>query len=193
MGATKGFVCGVVAGVLLVVAAGCSSSPRGEAPAAFQDEGLEATRAAKVADADSTNLNQFEVFNGDFSRKNILENTSKIYAKDVWFQDSFKVIHGESGFESYLLREADAVGQFKMEWQDVAQDQGNYYFRWRMTLKLKHDKESIPPTVCDGMSMVRFGADGKVLFQHDYYDGVQLLYEKVPILGAEIRWVKSRL
>jgi hypothetical protein len=40
---------------------------------------------------------------------------------------------------------------------------------------------------------LRFGADGKVIFHQDYFDAGAFLYEKILILGREIRWIKSRL
>ena len=100
---------------------------------------------------------------------------------------------GEAPFEAYLLRGSGSVAQFSIDWKDVAESKGDYYFRWVMTLKLKRDGKSKPPTLTCGISQVRFGADGKVVFQQDYYDAGAFLYEKLPILGSEIRYIKKKL
>ena len=80
-----------------------------------------------------------------------------------------------------------------MEWRDVAESHGDYYFRWVMSVKLKREGRHKPPTLTPGISQVRFGADGKVIFQQDYFDAGSFLYEKIPVLGGEIRSIKKRM
>jgi outer membrane murein-binding lipoprotein Lpp len=175
---------------------GCASSPKQD-PIVFTQQALAATDATKMqmhgTPAESEAIARFETFNGDFSAANITNNTSKIYAQDLYFRDPFKEVHGEAPFEAYLLRGPGSVAQFSIDWKDVAESKGDYYFRWVMTLKLKRDSKSQPPTLTCGISEVRFGAEGKVIFQQDYYDAGAFLYEKLPILGGEIRYIKKRM
>jgi hypothetical protein len=91
------------------------------------------------------------------------------------------------------LRGSSAVAQFSMDWQDIAENDGNYYFRWIMSVTLKRDGKNAQPSLTTGISHVRFGADGKVIFHQDYFDGAAFLYEKIPVLGGEIRFIKNRL
>jgi hypothetical protein len=90
------------------------------------------------------------------------------------------------------VRGSEATREFSMEWLDVSEHGGDYYFRWIMSTKLKRlDKKHTNRTT--GISHVRFGKDGKVIFHQDYFDGAVFLYEKIPVLGAEIRYFKRRL
>lgn len=176
--------------------AGCASAPKQD-PIVFTQQALAATDATRMqmhgSPAEGEAIARFETFNGDFSAANITNNTKKVYAADLYFRDPFKEIHDEAPFEAYLLRGSGSVAQFSIDWKDVAESQGDYYFRWVMTLKLKRDGKSKPPTLTCGISQVRFGADGKVIFQQDYYDAGAFLYEKLPILGGEIRYIKKRM
>jgi hypothetical protein len=178
---------------------GCSSTPKRMSPTAFTEHALAATSAASTnfmaggSDASKRAIAQFEKFNGDFTLENITNNTANVYAADVYFRDPFKEIHGEPAFEAYLARSAKAVASYSMDWKDVAEHDGNFYFRWVMTLKLKRDSKNKPPTMTTGMSHVRFGADGKVIFHQDYYDAGEFLYEKIPIMGGIIRHIKKSL
>ena len=162
-------------------------------------EALDATRAAPEnkltvgSPVEQQAIAQFEKFNGDFSVANITNNTANVYASEVYFCDPFKQIHGEAEFQAYLLRSAQAVAEYHMDWKDVASHDGNYYFRWVMTLKLKRDGKNKPATLTTGMSHVRFDKDGKVVFHQDYYDAGAFLYEKVPIMGGVIRHIKKSL
>ena len=44
-----------------------------------------------------------------------------------------------------------------------------------------------------GASHLRFGADGRVVVHRDYWDAAEELYEKLPLVGALVRWLKRRL
>ncbi len=47
-------------------------------------------------------------------------------------------------------------------------------------------------TVIDGMSEIRFRADGRVAEHLDHWDAAEQLYERVPVLGTLIRLVKRK-
>jgi hypothetical protein len=52
---------------------------------------------------------------------------------------------------------------------------------------LKRSPDDLIRTV--GISHVRYDAKGKVIFPQDYRGGV---YEKIPVMGAVIRWIKNK-
>lgn len=191
----------LVAGLALLAAclvSGCATAPDNSA-VAFTRSALAATASAKVAalakdsPAEQAAIARFEAFNSDFSAANITNQTRNVYAADIYFRDPFKQIHGEPEFEAYLLRGSAAVSAFSMEWLDVAESHGDYYFSWIMSVTLKRDGSNAKPSLTTGISHVRFGADGKVIFHQDYFDAGAFLYERIPVLGSEIRFIKKRL
>jgi hypothetical protein len=183
---------------LVSVFSGCASKPETD-PVAFTAQALAATtvdqvgRLEKGSVAEQAAIERFKTYNSDFSEANITNNTKKVYAANVYFRDPFKTIHGEADFEKYLLSGSSAVAQFRMDWKDVAESDGNYYFRWVMSVKLKRDGKNDPPSLTTGISHVRFNKDGLVVFHQDYFDSAAFLYEKIPVLGWEIRFIKNRL
>jgi hypothetical protein len=181
---------------LAAVVAGCASAPKQDS-VAFTRAALAATDQTAPPEHGSADesaaIQQFEKYNGDFSAANITNNTRLVYASDIYFRDPFKTIHGEPSFEAYLLKSSAAVAQFNMEWLDVAASGHDYYFRWIMSVKLKRDKADAPPSLTTGISHVRFDRNGQVIFHQDYFDAAAFLYEKIPILGGEIRLIKKRL
>jgi hypothetical protein len=180
-----------LAGVCFIALSGCMSSPQ-PSPAIFTNKAFAATDAKK-AKASPETIARFKKYNQDLSSVNISNNTKTIYAPDLYFQDPFKELQGEQPFEDYLLRGSAATAQFSLEFKDIGESEGTYYFNWIMTVKLHRDKKKAPPTQTPGISQVRFGADGKVIFQHDFYDAGGFLYEKLPILGGGIRFVKKHM
>jgi hypothetical protein len=43
-----------------------------------------------------------------------------------------------------------------------------------------------------GASHVRFASDGRVAYHRDYWDAAEELYEKLPVVGSLMRWLKTR-
>ena len=181
----------IFAAVAICLLGGCASAPKTD-PVAFTRDALTMTDANKSIVPQSI-IERFRTFNSDFSESNITNETRRIYATDVYFRDPFKEIHSEAKFETYLLRGSSAVAAFSMEWLDVSESHGDYYFRWVMSVTLKRDGKNARPNLTTGISHVRFGPDGKVIFHQDYFDAAAFLYEKIPVLGSEIRFIKKRL
>ena len=48
------------------------------------------------------------------------------------------------------------------------------------------------PWTIRGASHLRFDAQGLVVFHRDYWDAAEELYEKLPVIGALMRWLKKR-
>jgi len=44
-----------------------------------------------------------------------------------------------------------------------------------------------------GVSHLRFDANGKVTYHRDYWDTAEELYERLPVLGVFMRWLKRRV
>ena len=43
-----------------------------------------------------------------------------------------------------------------------------------------------------GASHLRYDAAGLVAFHRDYWDAAEELYEKLPLIGSLMRWLKKR-
>jgi hypothetical protein len=43
-----------------------------------------------------------------------------------------------------------------------------------------------------GCSHLRLDANGRVVFHRDYWDTAEELYEKMPVLGGLMRWLRRR-
>jgi outer membrane murein-binding lipoprotein Lpp len=184
-----------IAPLAICLLAGCSSTPKQD-PLIFTTHALAITDTNKTklsGQAEKTAISRFETFSGDLSASNITNNLNHVYATNIYFRDPFKEIHGLADFEAYLLRDSASVAQYNIDWQDVAGSDGDYYFRWVMAVKLKRDSRHKPPSQTCGISEIRFGADGKVIYEQDYFDAGSFLYERLPILGGEIRFIKKRL
>jgi steroid delta-isomerase len=44
-----------------------------------------------------------------------------------------------------------------------------------------------------GATLLRLGADGRISDHRDYWDAAEELYEKLPLIGALMRWLRRRI
>ncbi len=135
-------------------------------------------------------LAQFRNFYRVFSADTIRTSIRTLYAQDAYFQDGFRAVQGIDNLERYFLSTTEAFEECTFDIQDFAVHEGNYYFRWIMTLVLKRNKDERLQIV--GMSHVRFDDTGKITFHQDYWD-TGIIYEKMPVMGRIVTWIRQRI
>lgn len=128
----------------------------------------------------------YKVFSGDVIRKTIKD----VYAENAYFRDGFREVQGVENLEKYFLSSTETFHECTFDIQDVASHEGNYYYRWVMNLILKRNKDEKLQAV--GMSHVRYDKNGKIIFHQDYWD-TGVIFEKIPVLGPIITWIRNRI
>jgi steroid delta-isomerase len=63
---------------------------------------------------------------------------------------------------------------------------------WDFTFRIKKYKPEILQRI-RGVSHIRFNAEGKVNYHRDYWDAAEELYEKLPLVGGLMRFLKRRV
>ena len=141
--------------------------------------------SAEEKEAVSRFMDFYRVFSSEVIRKGL----RGLYADGAYFRDGFKEVVGIEAMEDYFLKSAEGIQSCTFDIQEMAVHGGNYYFRWVMNLSMKRSPDDPIRTV--GMSHVRYDAKGKVIFHQDYWD-TGAVYEKIPVMGAVIRWIKNK-
>ncbi|GJI87929.1 nuclear transport factor 2 family protein [Duganella hordei] len=113
-----------------------------------------------------------------------------VYATDARFKDPFNDIGGHAAivevFE-HMFVQLDQPRFVVLE-QMVRGEQG--FLTWELHFRLARWPDR--PQVIRGATHVRFNADGQVALHRDYWDAAEELYEKLPVLGALMRYLKRR-
>lgn len=155
------------------------------------------TKAVTATDYDKSGRNEeaiarvLDLF-GDYSAEHIEPLIDETYAETLFFRDGFKEYHTREPLKAYLLHGTEALRSCRFDFPSVAWDQGDYYFRWVMSVSLKRDAEGVSEDVI-GFSHIRFDEAGKVVFQQDYWDPTDVLYSRIPVAGWLINKVHQRL
>ena len=115
---------------------------------------------------------------------------SQIYTDDVWFKDPFNEVQGleqVSHIFTHMFEQVDAP-RFVVTHSVLQDDQA--FLTWDFLFRMRRfsDEEQC----IRGATHVRFASDGRVAYHRDYWDAAEELYEKLPVVGGLMRWLKTR-
>lgn len=130
-----------------------------------------------------------EYFN-NFSMQTV-EDLRELVTEDVYFKDPFNELNSVEGMIHAMKDVFETADDVSFEVLDCVSEGDRAYLKWDFKFKPKKLKAEDPWNVV-GLSEVRF-RDGKVCSHVDYWDAGSGFYEKLPVLGVGIRFVKKRL
>lgn len=121
-----------------------------------------------------------------------LEQLAAIYDAKASFKDPFNEIQGPAQIKKIFEHMFEALNKPKFTiLQCIAQD-NHCFLIWDFTFYFKSTKPDKKQTI-HGASHVIFNEKGMVSYHRDYWDVAEELYEKFPLLGGLLRWIKRRL
>ncbi|WP_409242046.1 nuclear transport factor 2 family protein [Curvibacter microcysteis] len=115
----------------------------------------------------------------------------QFYAADAYFKDPFNEVRGVPAIEAVFSHMFLALHEprFVITNQVVQDEQA--FLSWDFVFRFKGLGGPQVQTV-RGVSHLRLDAQGRIAWHRDYWDVAEELYEKLPGLGALMRWLKRR-
>lgn len=112
------------------------------------------------------------------------------YTQDMRFEDCFHAVDGLQAFKTHCVGLYENVQSIRFDFHDEFVRPGEAMLTW--TMIYAHARlNGGEPIIVEGASLIRF--EDKISFHKDYFDGGQLLYEQVPVLGRVIQGLKKRV
>lgn len=192
------FFAGVVALPLLAMLtlAGCAvfqpSSPMNDAPIHDFNAALAQPAPSTSGDAEKRGVEAWKALLSHLTESNIRNRAGQVYAKDVFFNDTLKTLRSGQAVEDYLLETAKMLDHGAVEYRDAVRSaDGSWYVRWEMVYQGKKLAGGRPIRTI-GMSQLRFDAEGRVVLHQDFWDASRGIFEHVPFVGPQVRWIKGR-
>jgi len=115
----------------------------------------------------------------------------KFYASNAYFKDPFNEVRGLPPMEAIFSHMFVAMHapRFVVTGQVL---QGNQAFlTWDFHFAFRSFQPQTQRLIA-GTTHLVFDGDGKVAIHRDYWDVAEELYEKLPLLGGLMRWLKRR-
>lgn len=116
---------------------------------------------------------------------------SQFYAGDAHFKDPFNEVRGVAAIEGIFAHMFQSVHEPRFVVTQRVLQGDECFLTWDFLFRFKRfDTQS---TQCiRGASHLRFNAQGQIVLHRDYWDAAEELYEKLPVLGRLMRWLKRR-
>jgi ketosteroid isomerase-like protein len=117
----------------------------------------------------------------------------EFYDRDATFQDPIHKIKGTPAIREYYEGLYKNVDSIRFEYKNTSESENLVTLEWQMHLKSPSINSGQELTV-DGVSLITFGGkEGKVISHRDYFDMGEFIYERIPILGSAIRFIKKKM
>lgn len=112
------------------------------------------------------------------------------YAADAKFKDPFNEVCGVPAIRGVFEHMFVALDAPRFVVREAIVDGDQCFLAWDFIFRFK--RFASDEQIVRGGSHLRFGASGLIELHRDYWDAAEELYEKLPGVGALMRWLKGR-
>lgn len=120
-----------------------------------------------------------------------LPRLAQMYAQDARFKDPFNEVQGLPAIERIFAHMFEALDSpHFIVTERIVQGQ-HCFLVWDFLFRFKRFDTQNWQTVRGGTHLT-FDDDGLVTLHRDYWDAAEELYEKLPVVGSLMRWLKRR-
>ncbi|MDT8990421.1 nuclear transport factor 2 family protein [Curvibacter sp. APW13] len=114
-----------------------------------------------------------------------------IYTPRAHFKDPFNDVHGLAEVQRIFAHMFVALESPRFVVTRRIVDGSHCFLAWEFRFKFRRFDTTTEQCVLGG-SHLQLAPDGRILDHRDYWDAAEELYEKLPLVGALMRWLKKR-
>ena len=119
-----------------------------------------------------------------------IERLGAYYAAGAYFKDPFNEVQGVPAIQAVFRHMYEALDDPRFEVRDVIVQGNQCFLSWDFVFRFKRNGRDVQ-TVRGGSHLL-LDAAGLITMHRDYWDAAEELYEKLPLLGTLMRWLKKR-
>lgn len=113
-----------------------------------------------------------------------------LYSKDAFFKDPFNEVKGHADIRHIFTHMFTQVNNPHFVIKNTLENGSHACLIWEFIFQLKQSPEM--NQVIRGCTWMTFNEASLITEHRDYWDAAEELYEKIPVLGAMMRWLKKR-
>jgi hypothetical protein len=116
-----------------------------------------------------------------------LQDIAKYYADGARFKDPFNEVQGLKAIQA-IFEHMFATTQYpKFIFEEVIEQESKVFLTWQFHFGLRGKSY-----IVKGGSMLTFNAQGLIIDHRDYWDAAEELWEKLPIVGGLVGWLRRK-
>jgi ketosteroid isomerase-like protein len=113
-----------------------------------------------------------------------------LYSKDAFFKDPFNEVKGHADIRYIFTHMFTQVKNPHFVIKNTLENGSHACLIWEFIFQLKQSSEI--NQAIRGCTWMTFNEELLITEHRDYWDAAEELYEKIPVLGALMRWLKKR-
>ena len=118
-----------------------------------------------------------------------LQRLDAYYAADAFFKDPFNEVLGVTAIASIFEHMFASLQEPRFVVTQTLVQGDRAFLEWEFHFRLGLWRSEVEQCI-RGASSVCFDCEGRVTHHHDYWDTAEELYEKLPLLGILMRWLR---
>lgn len=120
-----------------------------------------------------------------------LPQLAALYTEGARFKDPFNEVFGTAAITHIFEHMFESLHEPRFVVTQRIVDGTQLFLVWEMHFRFKRF-DTVSPQVIRGGSHLTLTPDGRISDHRDYWDAAEELYEKLPVVGALMKWLKKR-
>jgi hypothetical protein len=133
---------------------------------------------------------QIEAYFQTLTRESVGD-VGRYYTEDARFKDPFNDVGGLAAIAGIYRHMFDKLDAPRFVITGRWERPGGVILAWDFQFRMKSFEPGRTQLI-HGVSQLEFAADGRIRLHRDYWDAAEELYEKLPLLGTLMRFLKRR-
>lgn len=119
-----------------------------------------------------------------------VQRLGEFYAPDALFKDPFNEVRGVRAIQQVFAHMYVALDAPRFVIHDVLVQGDQCMLTWDFVFRFRRFSRELQTV--RGATHLKLTAGGLITVHRDYWDAAEELYEKLPAVGAMMRWLKRR-
>lgn len=120
-----------------------------------------------------------------------VERLGEYYHPDASFKDPFNEVRGVPAIQAVFRHMFVALDGPRFVVREVIVQGDQCFLSWDFLFRMRRFDRS--PQTIHGATHLCIDASGRITRHRDYWDAAEELYEKLPLIGSLMRWLKGRV
>jgi len=119
-----------------------------------------------------------------------IETFRSIYDDNVSFKDPFNTVAGMSSVYEIFVHMYQNLDNPRFVITEYMEKENIIYVKWDFLFAFKDEKDE---SSFEGVSRLVVNAQGKIISHTDFWDAAENMYEKMPLVGSLLRFIKRKI
>ena len=120
-----------------------------------------------------------------------VETLATLYAPDARFKDPFNDVQGLAEIQRIFRHMYANLENPRFLISECIVQDTQCFLTWEFHFAFRRFKQGQAQCILGGSHLV-LNPEGRITLHRDYWDAAEELYEKLPLIGSLMRWMKAR-